>query len=84
MTQLFKMSNMMKVWLQVGAKLHPIHSLTNSDIELALSRAQLGDGRTKQGGQLACYTLAIMLAITIVIAVVFILSNIVSNMYSSY
>ena len=63
---------------------HPIHSLTESDIEKAVRGRGSGRGGVREGGQLACYTLAITLAIVLIVAVVFIVSNIVSNMYIKY
>ena len=64
---------------------HPIHSLTPSDIEQAVA---MGSGQVvtsvKERGQVACYILAILLAIATIIAVVFIVTNIMSNMYINY
>ena len=63
---------------------HPIHSLTESDIEKAVRGKGGGRGRAKAGSQLACYLLAIALAIFLILAVIFIVTNIVSNMYIRY
>lgn len=63
---------------------HPIHSLTDSDIEKAVRGRGRRLGRAKAGSQLACYLLAITLAIFLSIAVVFIVTNIMSNMYIRY
>ena len=62
---------------------HPIHSLTESDIEKAV-RGRQSRGGLRAGGQLACYILAITLTIFLILAVVFIVTNIVSNMYIRY
>ena len=63
---------------------HPIHSLTESDIEKAVRGRDNSRGGLRVGGQLACYILAITLTIFLILAVVFIVTNIVSNMYIRY
>ena len=63
---------------------HPIHSLTDSDIEKAVRGRGRRLGRARAGSQLACYLLAITLAIFLSVAVVFIVTNIMSNMYIRY
>ena len=63
---------------------HPIHSLTESDIEKAVRGRDNSRGGLRAGGQLACYIFAITLTIFLILAVVFIVTNIVSNMYIRY
>ena len=57
---------------------HPIHSLTQSDIEKALATSPLDTSRV------VCYCFAICLAITFLIAIVMIISNIITNMYLTF
>ena len=54
---------------------HPIHSLTDSDIEKAVAPTALDKSR------IVCYCFAICLAITFLVAIVMMISNIITNMY---
>ena len=64
-------------------KIHPIHSLTDSDIERAVISHRNKDC-LRGKSQICCSIIAIIIAILVVIAVVFIVTNIVSNMYIKY
>ena len=59
---------------------HPIHSITNSDIE----KAMVGRRHRFLSSHYACLTVAILIAIVSIIAIVFLTINIVSNMYIKY
>ena len=54
---------------------HPIHSLTQSDIEKAVGPTAFDKSR------IVCYCFAICLAITFLIAIVMMISNIITKMY---